>query len=288
VSMENTNLIVTDIGVKRFCYCPRWFYINYILGFRPKTPIKAKFIIGDAFQKLIATRLPNDYLERSSDLARSEEMAEEDVPWEEMQARGEILKSDILRWVGTIQNVTWQEKLVRFAFDEEPDIILESYPKMVGDRQGITTLFNFRTAYDIARAMDFPGYYYAFVIQTLGLEKAGINPKQHALLNLIIRTRKERHSNRAKTPITEIKEDLLSFNLPFYKAQLLQLVRQINSCRNTNNFPALGVIDGTCTWCPNGRVMQDKMLCEYPDDILKRLSESSLQRTSIERWRDEF
>ena len=288
MSTENTNLIVTDIGIKRFCYCPRWFYINYILGFHPKTPVKAKFIIGDAFQKLIATRMPNDYLERSADLARSEEMAEESVEWEEMQSRGELLKSDILRWVGTIQNIAWQEKLVRFAFDEVPSVILESYPKMVGDRQGVSTLFNFRTAYDIARAMDFPGYYYSFVLQTLGLEKTGLSPKQFSLLNMVIRTRKERHSSRAKTAIVELKEDLLEFNFSFYKEQLLQLILQIKNCHSENNFPALGVIDGTCTWCPNGRIMQGKMLCEYPDDILKRFSESSLQRTSIERWRDEF
>ena len=281
-------LSISDIGIKRYCYCPRWYYINYLLGFNPKTPVKAKFIISDALQKALLTRKLADFTERCNDLARTEEIAEEKVDLKEMIARGELLVSEALRWISNIKNIAWQEQLVKGTSEKFKNITFETYPKLVGEKQGELALFHFRIAYDVAHPMDTLGYYYAAAMQTIALKQAGIDIKKNILVSCVVRARKERHSSRAKTPIVEVQEEELLMNPKFYTEQIDNILENIQHNMENKCFPALGVIDGTCIWCPNGRIIQNKSLCEYSDDVLKQFSESSLQRTSIERWRDEF
>lgn len=281
-------LSISDIALKRFCYCPRWYFISYILGFNPKSPVKAKFVISDALQALLTTRKLPDFATRCQDLIRAEEMAEEDVALEEMLARGELLAEELLKWQAKIKNINWQEQLVKFSLEDCSDIEFETYPKLVGEHNGKNTLFHFRTSYDATSPMDLLGYYYRAVLQAQGLKQAGIDIQKQVLVSCIVRTRKERYSTRAKTPIAEVREEELSFDHDMYLNHAQQIAKTIANATETGIFPALGVVDGTCIWCPNGKSLRDKSLCNYPDDILKQFVETSLQRASIERWRDEF
>jgi len=161
-------LNISDIAIKRFCYCPRWYYIHYLLGFRPKTPVKSKFIIYDALQKTLATRNIKDFTERCNDLSRSESIAEENVALDEMIARGELLAAEALKWLSGLQKVTWQEQLVTYTPENCNEVVLEGYPKVVAEKNGQVTLFHVRVAYDGTRPMDILGYYYATILQMLG------------------------------------------------------------------------------------------------------------------------
>lgn len=282
-----STMTISDIGIKRFCYCPRWFYINYVLGFNPKTPVKAKFIISDALQKAIVARNAGVFLDRCKDLARSEDMVEEDVAPDEMFARGELLAAEAIRWLSSVSNIKWQEQLVTYSSGKY-DTLFEAYPKLVAEKNGQLTLFHFRIAYEASTPMDMLGYRLAAALQTKGLKNSGIEVSKNILVSFIVRIRKERNSSRAKTPIVEIKEDELLFDYDLYAQQLEHVAGAIQHFSGNNEFPRLGLIDGTCIWCPNGRVLKDRILCEYPDEVLKQFSETSLQRTSIEKWRDEF
>jgi hypothetical protein len=55
-------------------------------------------------------------------------------------------------------------------------------------------------------------------------------------------------------------------------------------------FPATGIRHGICGWCPMGqKILMDKpAFCNMPDEMLKDLSQTSLQRVSLEKWRDEI
>jgi hypothetical protein len=55
-------------------------------------------------------------------------------------------------------------------------------------------------------------------------------------------------------------------------------------------FPATGIRHGICGWCPMAqKILLDKpAFCHMPDEILKELSQTSLQRVSLEKWRDEI
>lgn len=281
------STVITDIGIKRFCYCPRWYYLDYIMGFHPRTPVKAKFIINDALTKIAMTRNAADFMERCTSLARSEEIVEENVPLEEMLERGELLSAELMKWLASAVQPTWQEQLARYAFEDIEGVILESFPKLVATKNGGQTLFQFRTAYETCKPMDMLGYVYPALVQLFGLTQANIQVDRNVVVAMVVRTRKERYSNRAKTPLVEISEHELILT-DHHKEQMKNVVVAMKQCHESGTFPATGVVGGTCVWCPNGRLVQDKMLCEYPDDIIKDLRTTSLQRVSIERWRDEF
>ena len=170
-------LTISDTGIKRFCYCPRWYYLDYVLGFHPKSPVKAKFIIHDA---LMASLVANDikvFMPRCEALARSEELVEEDIDSTELFARGELLAEELLIWKRGLENIIWQEQLVKY---EHNGVLLESYPALVATKNNKQSLFHFRTAYETAKPMDMLGYAYATILQQKGLVAANVECDQDA------------------------------------------------------------------------------------------------------------
>jgi hypothetical protein len=107
------------------------------------------------------------------------------------------------------------------------------------------------------------------------------------VLSLIYRTRKDRYSARAKTPLIETREIEMPMSPEMIETINGTIVDIAKACQS-GLYPRLGIRTDTCSWCPNGRLLQNKPLCLYPDNILREFAQTSLQRASSERWRDEF
>jgi hypothetical protein len=281
-------LNISSGAIRRFTYCPRWYFINYILGFHPKSKMKAKVPIGDAIHKSLTERTKANFKSRIDDLIRSEDIAEEDVAFDELVARGEILLDQALTWLGKFDGLVLQEKLVQCVIKlNEDEATLSGYPDLVAQKSGENILYDYKIGYDAISEAEAFSYAYPFTLHKLGLVAAGVQINKAMVASMIIRTRKERYSARTKTPLVDIIE------LPVYisgqiENMLKQVVESIAFCTKTGIFPALGITNGVCIWCPNGREIKGQKLCLYPDNVLKEFSQTSLQRASIEKWRDEL
>ena len=279
---------ISASAVRRFSYCPRWYYINYMLGFHAKSPIKAKFPIGDSIHKTLSMRNKDKFRERISDLVRSEEIVDEGVPFDELVGRGELLADKALEWISRFDGIVLQEKLVQHKIVlPDKEIELVGYPDLVATRQGENVLVDYKIGYDAITENEAFAYAFALALYKLGLIASDIKIGKAMIASMVMRTRKERYSTRAKTPIVDIVELPVCLDDNVQK-MLLQVVDSMVICIERQIFPALGVTNGVCIWCPNGRELKNQKLCFYPDSVLKEFSQTSLQRTSIERWRDEI
>lgn len=274
--------------IRRFSYCPRWYYISYILGFHAKSPIRIKFPIGDAIHKVLVTRNKAIFKDRVADLIRSETVIEEDVAFDELLARGELLADRALQWLAQFENILWQEQLVEHKLTiNENSVVLQGYPDLVAKRNQGNILIDCKIGTDLYTSNDAFAHTLPFMLHKLALGSQGIHVEQAAIASMVFRLRKERNSPRAKTPIIDIVEVPVCIEEHIQKLLLATLTGML-VCQQHNSFPPLGITNGVCVWCPNGKELQGRRLCYYPDEILKEFSQTSLQRASIEKWRDEL
>lgn len=274
---------ISSSALEKFAYCPRWYKIHYILGFCPKTPIKAKFAIGDALHKCMVSKSKDDFLPRIEGLLSGENVAEEDLPFQEAVERGKILLDEALKWLAGFKPI-WQERLVEVTMD---GITLFGYPDLLGERQGENILVDYKVSTKEHNTTDGIGELIPLTIYKLGLQVLGHKVDKQMLASMIFRTRKERYSNRTKTPLVEINEVPVEVG-PGVEELVIQTIKDIVANIQAERFPALGMRNGVCSWCPNAQRLKDRTFCLYPDDILRQFSKTSLQRCGLEKWREEF
>jgi hypothetical protein len=272
-------------SINRYAFCPRWFEIDYVLGFRPKSPIKSKFPVGDAIHRVLFKKDIAHFQERVNNLIATEKIFDEDVEFGELVERGLMLAQAALDWLCRCEQIVWQEQLVQFKIDS---FTFFGYPDLVAIRNGKRLLYDYKTSYVPYQVSVLSPDVVQFVIYKLGFEVAQEYKLDEAkVLSLVYRTRKERNSPRAKTPIFEINEVPVVINDEIIEAVRSTIVQVARACQ-AGLFPRLGIRNDTCSWCPNGQVLKDRPFCLYPNDVLKQFAETSLQRCSSERWRDEF
>jgi hypothetical protein len=158
---------------------------------------------------------------------------------------------------------------------------------LVAKRNDSNVLVDYRVGNDLYTANDAFAYTLPFILHKMALANEGIQIEQAFIASMVFRLRKERNSPRAKTPIVDIAEVPMCIEDHIQKLLLSTLGNMI-LCQQHHSFPPLGITNGVCTWCPNGKDLQGRKLCYYPDEILKEFSQTSLQRASLEKWRDEL
>jgi hypothetical protein len=277
-------------AIRKFSYCPRWYYIQYILGFNPKSPVKSKFPIFDAIRGCVVKGSDEGYRDRIAGLMVGEESKEEDAPFHEMVSRGELLLKQALDWRKSLDEIIWAEQLIEYKVEisDEMSLPVVGYPDILAKHQGKTKLFNFRMGYTAYGEREIYGDMLELYVYKKGLEKhLKIEIDEVIVLGMILRNRKERNSKRATTPVTEIQEHVLGFEEGFgdvVDTTLLGVAGAIEA----EAFPALGLQTGVCSWCPNRASIHGQRFCFFSDEILRKFAQSSLQRASIDKWRDDF
>jgi len=273
-------------AVRRYCYCPRWYKIHYILGFQPRSPMKAKFPLGDALHKFMLSKKKDDFLTRVADLTSTETMVEENVELPEMVERGLILCDEAEKWVSKFSPIL-QEQAVSFDLGGHT---FWGYPDFYGKKNETKILMDYKLSYEKYSEIDAMGEALTLFIYRNGLKGIGHEVDEQYIASMVIRDRKERYSARTKTPLTEI--NLVPIPIDAYHEALITetLMNVADSIEKHGLFPATGIRHGVCSWCPMGKkLLLDKpAFCHMPDDILKELSQTSIQRLSLEKWRDEI
>jgi len=276
---------ITTAGLRKFAYCPRWYKIQYKCGFNPSSPLKSKYPIGDALRGCLVSGSDADFRSRIGGLTSGEVIVEEKATFAEMIARGELLLKSALSWKDNIGEILWHEQLSKYCLN---DIEILGYPDILAKKNNIITLYSIRVSYTSYTDKDRDADIIKMVIFKSGLEKI-LNVKINRLcaVSMIIRNRKNRISPNTKNVITEIQETpiVLERNL---ENTAIQSLSDMVAIINAGLFPTTGMQNGTCSWCPFGKQLQGQKFCDFPDEILKEFSETSLQRCNIDKWRDEF
>lgn len=287
---------ITLSAVRKFLYCPRWYYIQYILGFNPKTPLKAKFPIYDAIKGSILANNADYYRQRINGLIINETIKEEKAPFSEMVDRGALLLEKVLKWREKIPNINiiWKEQLAeyRIYISQEKHIYFPilSYPDLlfedpVSKRK---KLYAFRLGYVPFSEKEEYSSALKLYIYKHALEKhLKLKIDDIIILDMILRNRKNRTSNRTKTSVVEFNEIPFILDDGFtevVETSLLGVAASIEA----DAYPASGMQTGVCAWCPYRASIKGKRFCYFTDEYLKKFAESSLQRANIEKWRNEF
>ena len=277
-------------AIRKFSYCPRWYYIQYVLGFNPRSPVKAKFPISDAIRGCLVKGESGSYRERVAGLMTGESSAEEPAPFHEMVSRGELLLEQAMKWRNGLQEVLWAEQLIEYRVPLTDDVYLPivGYPDLLAKQNNKIKLYNFRLSYIAYGEREqygdaFEGYIYKKALEAH--LKTQID--EIVVVSMIIRNRKERNAKGATTSIIEMQEHVLEQEEGFdniVDTTLLGIAGAIEA----EAFPALGLRNGVCSWCPNRASIKGQRFCCFSDEILKKIAESSLQRTGIDKWRDDF
>jgi hypothetical protein len=272
-------------AIRRYCYCPRWYKIHYIIGFQPRSPIKAKFPLGDALHKVMLSKNKEDFVPRVTELVSTETLVEGAVPLSEMVARGLLLCDDALKWVSQFTPVL-QEKGVEFITDGHT---FWGYPDLYATKDVKKFLIDYKLSYEKYSEVDAMGEGLTLYIYRQGLKAIGHEVNEQYIASMTIRDRKERYSARTRTPLTEVIMVPVQIN-EYLDALIHQTIVDIAGLVEKQIFPATGIRHGICGWCPMSQqyVMDKPAYCHMPDDVLKELSQTSLQKVSLEKWRDEM
>jgi hypothetical protein len=277
-------------AIRKFSYCPRWYYIQYVIGFNPKAPVKAKFPISDAIRGCLVAGSASSYRERVAGLMVGETPAEEPAPFHEMVSRGELLLEQAMKWRNGLQEILWAEQLIEYRAKVTDEVYLPviGYPDLLAKQQGKTKLYNFRLAYMAYGEREQYGDAFESFIYKKALEQhLNLHIDELVTVSMIIRSRKERNAKGATTPIIEMQEHVLEMEEGFDNI-VDTTVLGVSGAIEAEAFPALGLRNGVCSWCPNRASIKGQRFCCFSDDILKKISESSLQRSGIDKWRDDF